>query len=143
MIHGLRRPVRDAEDHRNLEFREATFELRRPQGRLALWARLTTGADLTRAGVAYLADRVPMAIARAAGRMAPGFSLDNCLRFAAIPPTRWVLLELQGQVASDGYGHGSLTVWSPEGTLLAIGSQSATMTNMLDGEGGWPRSPGI
>jgi acyl-CoA thioesterase len=131
--HGLGAPQLPGPGfHPNLELREATFERIRPQGRLALWARLTSSAELTRASVAYLADRVPMAMTRGAGRMGPGFSLDNCLRFAAIPRTEWVLLELQGQVATGGYGHGSLTAWSPDGTLIATGSQSATMTHMLD-----------
>jgi acyl-CoA thioesterase len=118
--------------HPNMELREAAFETQRPPGRLALWARLKSGSDLTRAGIAYLADRVPMAVTRGAGKMAPGFSLDNCLRFGAISPTKWVLLELYGQMASHGYGHGSLTAWSPDGTLVAIGSQSATMSHVLD-----------
>jgi acyl-CoA thioesterase len=132
LSHGLARPGLDDLVHPNMELREAAFEPRRPPGRLALWARLTAGTDLTRAGIAYLADRVPMAITRGAGRMAPGFSLDNCLRFTAIPHTQWVLLDLQGQVASRGYGHGSLTAWSPDGTLVATGNQSATMARMLD-----------
>jgi acyl-CoA thioesterase len=135
LSHGLARSeLGDLEVHPNLELREATFEPTRPLGSLALWARLRSGAELTRAGVAYLADRVPMAMTRGAGRLGPGFSLDNCLRFAPIPETEWVLLELQGQVASHGYGHGSLTAWSPDGTLVATGSQSATMTHMLDAE---------
>lgn len=134
LSHGLaRRELGGFEAHPNLELREATFGRRRPRGSLALWARRTSGAELTRAGLAYLADRVPMAMTRGSGRRGPGFSLDNCLRFAAIPQTEWVLLELQGQVASYGYGHGSLTAWSPDGTLIAAGSQSATMTHMLDG----------
>ena len=118
--------------HANMELREAPLEPGRPPGHLALWARLTTGADLTRAGMAFLVDRVPLAISRAAGVMALGLSLDNCLRFAATPQTEWILLELHGQVASHGYGHGSLTVWAPDGTLLATGSQSATMTRIPD-----------
>lgn len=129
-------PTFDARSVRsNMELREATFGTRRPAGRVALWARLTAGADLTRAGLAYLADRVPMAITRAAGRRAPGVSLDNCVRFAALPSTQWVLFDLRGQVASLGYGHGSFTTWSQEGALLACGSQSATMTRMR------PKSP--
>jgi acyl-CoA thioesterase len=144
--HGLARPEAKELVHPNLELREAPGEPTRAPGRLALWARLTAGADLTRAGIAYLADRVPMAITRGAGRMAPGFSLDNCLRFAAIPHTQWVLLDLQGQVASHGYGHGSFTAWAPDGTLVATGSQSATMAVMLEaGPGAEParylRSP--
>lgn len=133
--HGPGWPERDdLWFHPKLEFREATFEIDQPPSRLALWARLKSDCYLTRAAIAYLADRVPMAIARGAGQLAPGVSLDNCLRFAAIPPTRWVLLDLQGQVASSGYGHGSFTVWAPNGTLVASGSQSATMVPAHDRE---------
>jgi acyl-CoA thioesterase len=119
---------------RHFDLREATFEATQPPGRLALWARLTSSADLTRAGIAYLADKVPMAISRGAGKLGRGTSLDNSLRFAMTPPTEWVLLDLLGQVASDGYGHGSLTAWSTDGTLVATGSQTATMTHTFDGE---------
>jgi acyl-CoA thioesterase len=133
--HGLARPHRhDGQVHPNLELREASFELTPPPGRLALWARLRSGADLTRAGLAYLADRIPMAITRGAGRLGPGFSLDNCVRFAPIPQTRWVLFEIQGHVASHGYGHGSLLAWAPDGTLVATASQSATMTRLDEEE---------
>jgi acyl-CoA thioesterase len=89
---------------------------------------------MTAAGVAFVADMVPGAIARAAGKLGGGFSLDNALRFAEIPATEWVLLHLRGDVASHGYGHGSFTAWSREGALLATGSQTASMTHVFDGE---------
>ena len=61
-----------------------------PQPRaMALWARLTgPGRAMTAAGVAFVADMVPGAIARAAGKLGGGFSLDNALRFAAVPADR-------------------------------------------------------
>jgi acyl-CoA thioesterase II len=131
--HGPRAPeVREAGFNRNLEFREAEFEDDVGPGCVGLWARLTTGSDVTRAGIAYLADMVPMAVARGAGKMGAGFSLDNSLRFATIPPTEWVLIELRGQVAAHGYGHGSLTAWASDGTLMATASQTASMTYMFD-----------
>jgi acyl-CoA thioesterase len=120
--------------NRNLEFREATFEAPQPRA-MALWARLTgPGRGVTNAGVAFVADMVPGAIARAAGKLGGGFSLDNGLRFAEIPETEWVLLHLRGDVASHGYGHGSFTAWSLEGALLATGSQTASMAHVFDGE---------
>jgi acyl-CoA thioesterase len=129
LTHGTPRPEGGRfYAHGNLELREATFSHPVGPGRLALWARLRPGRLLTRAGIAYLADRVPMAISRGAGRLAPGSSLDNCVRFAAIPRMEWVLFDLRGQVASAGYGHGSFTAWSPDGQLVAAGGQSATMT---------------
>jgi acyl-CoA thioesterase len=100
---------------------------------MALWARLTPPVrPMTAAGVAFVADMVPGAIARAAGKLGGGFSLDNALRFATVPPTEWVLLHLRGDVASHGYGHGSFTAWSRDGVLLATGSQTASMTHVFD-----------
>ena len=43
---------------------------------------------MTAAGVAFVADMVPGAIARAAGKLGGGFSLDNALRFADDPADR-------------------------------------------------------
>ncbi|HEY1738136.1 MAG TPA: thioesterase family protein [Acidimicrobiia bacterium] len=118
---------------RNLEFREARLERASASNAMALWARLTpVGRPMTPAGVAFVADMVPGAIARAAGKLGGGFSLDNALRFAAIPPTQWVLLVLRGDVASHGYGHGSFTAWSSDGVLLATGSQTASMAHVFD-----------
>jgi acyl-CoA thioesterase len=101
---------------------------------MALWARLTPPRhELTPAGLAYLADMVPGAVARAAGKLGGGFSLDNALRFAEVRQAEWVLLHLRGDVASHGYGHGSFTAWSSDGALLATGSQTASMTHVFDG----------
>jgi acyl-CoA thioesterase len=117
---------------RNLEFREARVDDNATNA-MALWARLRpAGRAMTPAGIAYIADMVPGAIARAAGKLGGGFSLDNALRFAAITPTEWVLLHLRGDVAAHGYGHGSFTAWSSDGVLLATGSQTASMTHVFD-----------
>jgi acyl-CoA thioesterase-2 len=130
--HGPGTPaLRDLGFNRNLEYREAEV-LDGAGGNVALWARRTDGSPLTRVGIAYLADMVPMAVARAAGKLGAGFSLDNALRFAAVPPAEWVLLDLRGEVASTGYGHGSFTAWTTDGTLVATGSQSATMKAVFD-----------
>jgi len=124
--------LRDRGFNRNLEYREAEVREGRADGNVLLWARRTDGSPLTRVGIAYLADMVPMAVARAAGKFGAGFSLDNSLRFATVPSTEWVLLALRGEVATVGYGHGSFTAWTTDGTLVATGSQSATMKAMFD-----------
>lgn len=123
---------------RRLEYRSAAPREAGPTDGLRLWARLRGAGELTRAGVAFLADMVPPAVAHAAGRVGGGLSLDNSLRFGALPPTEWVLLDLRGELASDGYGHGRFTAWTPEGTLVATGSQTASMVHLFAGdEAGW------
>ncbi|QYG93212.1 thioesterase family protein [Iamia sp. SCSIO 61187] len=117
---------------RRLEYRRAApLGEAPPSGTLRLWARLRGIEELTPAGVAYLADMVPPALAHAVGRMGGGFSLDNSLRFGALPPTEWLLLDLQGELAAAGYGHGRFTAWTPDGALVATGSQTASMVHLF------------
>ena len=97
-----------------------------PQGHLTLWARVP-GRTATPAVMAYLADMVPLSIARAANRAGGGASIDNTMRFSGAVADEWVLLELDPHLASGGYGHGGVLVWSPEGELLASGSQTASL----------------
>jgi acyl-CoA thioesterase len=99
---------------------------------LALWARLTDGRSMTPASIAFVADMVPGAIARAAGFVGGGTSLDNSLRFGSIADDHeWILLELRGQMAVGSHAHGSVKAWGRDGTLLAVGGQSANMIHMV------------
>ena len=97
-----------------------------PKAHLTLWARVP-GSPATPAVMAYLADMVPLSIARAAQRAGGGTSIDNTMRFAGGSAEEWVLLELAPDLASGGYGHGGLSVWSPHGDLLATGGQTASL----------------
>ena len=120
---------------RMCEYRETEIAdtPRRGDGTVAFWSRFKDGRPMTPAGVAFCADMVPLSIARGAGKLGAGTSLDNSLRFAAIPPgTEWVLLELQGNMASAGYGHGTVRVWTPHGVQIATGSQTASMIYVFD-----------
>ena len=107
----------------------------------AIWVRRRDDAPLTPVGIAFAADFVPLAIARAAGKVGAGSSLDNSLRFRGGEAEGWVLLELHGDLAQGGYGHGTVLVWSGAGELLASGSQTAAMRYVWD-EGEAPRLPG-
>jgi acyl-CoA thioesterase len=93
----------------------------------ALWCRRRDGRPFTPAAIAFAADFVPLGIARAAGKIGAGASLDNSLRFRPGEGSEWILLELAGDFAFGGYGHGLVRAWGQDGTLLATGSQSASM----------------
>ena len=101
-------------------------------GPILMWARFTDGRPMTPAGVAFVADMVPVAVARGAGKLGAGTSLDNSMRFGEVPEVEWILLELQGNFAAGGYGHGIVRVWAEDGTYLAIGSQTASMIYIFD-----------
>ena len=114
---------------RNIEFRSASplTTSTAPKAHLTIWARVP-GRPATPAVQAYLADMVPLSIARAANRAGGGSSIDNTMRFAGARATdEWVLLELDPHLASGGYGHGTVLVWTPAGELVATGSQTASL----------------
>jgi acyl-CoA thioesterase len=93
-------------------------------GHSAMWARLPDVLDMSAATLAVLGDYVPFGVGQALGQMAGGTSIDNTLRVARLVPTEWVLLDIQVHTVQSGFGHGLVHLWSQDGTLLAIASQS-------------------
>jgi acyl-CoA thioesterase len=91
-----------------------------------MWMRML-GGPLSRAAVAFLADVVPSSVVRAAGRNGAGTSLDNSIRFGRDPDGDWVLIDVDPYLISDGYVHGAARLWSEEGTLLGVASQTASI----------------
>lgn len=96
-------------------------------GRTCLWIRRRDRGTITPAIAAYLADMVPMSIARAAAVMAGGTSLDNTIRIGDFTPTEWLLVDLRPHLAVGDYGHGIAHLWSEDGHLLGTASQTASM----------------
>ena len=116
-------------EHRIASFLDPAPE--RP-GRMAVWSRLTgplatSSPQMTPAVIAFLADLVPLAVSAAAGVAGAGTSLDNSLRVGEAVDSEWVLLEVDADVAVGGYGHGHVRIWSPDGHMVAVGTQSARM----------------
>ncbi len=93
-------------------------------GHSAMWARLPDVLDMSAATLAVLGDYVPFGVGQALGQMAGGTSIDNTLRVARLVSTEWVLLDIQVHTIQNGFGHGLVHLWSEDGTLLAIASQS-------------------
>lgn len=94
--------------------------------RFAVWARMLDGRPQTRATISFLADMVPSSVARAAGHMGGGTSLDNAMRFGLHADTQWILLDFDPWFATGGYLHGGARVWAEDGTLLGFASQTAS-----------------
>jgi acyl-CoA thioesterase len=96
----------------------------RPHNGLAMWGRLRD-QPISRPGLAFMADFVPVSVARATGQMGAGISLDNSMRFGRLVDTEWVLYDYDPQFATGGYLNGGARVWSQDGTLLGYASQTA------------------
>jgi acyl-CoA thioesterase len=91
---------------------------------MALWARMRDQRQ-SHATLGFLADMVPSAVVRAAGRAGAGTSLDNSIRCGPTPDCEWVLVEMVPHFAAAGYLHGSARLCAPDGTHLAVASQTA------------------
>jgi acyl-CoA thioesterase len=113
--------------HLVAEFRTAEIEGDHPVGRVAMWARLRGESETTAAKLGFLADMVPIAIVRMAGLVGAGTSLDNSLRLGPLVDSEWVLMDLHGFLAHGSYGHGVVHCWSPDGTCMATGGQTAKL----------------
>jgi acyl-CoA thioesterase len=135
---GGMRGGRDVGQHLVSEFLDAPRNdgAERAPGHLAMWGRLTGEGVTTAAKLGFLADMgVARAVCDAAGVSGAGTSLDNSLRVGRLVDTEWVLLDVCGVVAEAGYGHGHVHLWSPDGVLLATGSQSVKLRT-FDPRGG-------
>jgi acyl-CoA thioesterase len=95
------------------------------QPSMALWARVDAAPVWSPALLAFVADVVPMSIHRALGTRQPGgMSLDNSIRIGPSSDVEWVLIALHPEAAHDGYAHGAVHLWSPEGSLMGVAGQT-------------------
>ncbi len=93
-------------------------------GRLCAWTKPPDGVQSSAATLAVLGDFVPMGISSMASARVGSNSLDNTLRIIDVFPSEWYLLEIEAEAIRNGFGHGQLRIWSDDGRLQAIASQS-------------------
>jgi acyl-CoA thioesterase len=77
-----------------------------------------------RGALAIIADYMPSALGNALGRIAYCTSIDNTIRYAHVDDSEWVLCENHMDYVGDGFGYGSVNMWSESGQLLATASQT-------------------
>jgi acyl-CoA thioesterase II len=104
-------------------------------GRSAIWCRLPGGTRPLSAGdLALMGDFVMLGFADALGVPCAGTSLDNTVRVATLVPAEWVLVDIQIQVATGGFGHADARLWTGDGALLGLASQTLAL-RAVDAEG--------
>ena len=94
-------------------------------GRVGVWTRIPELREGSAAALAVLGDFVPMGISQALGHRTMSNSLDNTLRVFDTRSTEWFLLDVNIEGVARGFAHGFIHIWADDGSLLAIGSQSA------------------
>jgi acyl-CoA thioesterase len=94
---------------------------------VAYWVRVE-GMTATPPMLGYVADAVALGMFPALGLpLGHATSLDNSLRVGPAVATEWVLLDIRAHAVADGYAHGAVDLWAPDGTLLAVASQSLVL----------------
>jgi acyl-CoA thioesterase-2 len=93
-------------------------------GRVAVWTRMPELLEPSGASLAVLGDYVPLGISITEDGDKSSTSLDNTLRVLNIVQSEWFLLDIRVHGIRNGFGHGDIQIWSEDGTLCAIGSQS-------------------
>lgn len=100
---------------------------RSADGRRTMWMKMRDDVQVDASVLAAFADFVPSGIAAAFGPPGGGNSLDNTLRICRVVPTDWVLCDVRVSAATGGFGHGEVSMFAQDGTLLATGSQSVIL----------------
>ncbi len=92
-------------------------------GQSLFWARMPE-VEHDAAALAIIADYMPSALGNALGQVVHCTSIDNTIRIASRSSSEWVLCDNRIQYVGDGFGYGTVNMWSETGLLLATASQT-------------------
>jgi acyl-CoA thioesterase len=112
-----------------IDRREAggTDALRGSASHAALWVRVA-GMQVTTPMLGYFGDVAAFGVFRALGRpLGRATSVDNTLRLGPMQETEWVLLDMRSQFVAGGYAHATVDMWSRDGALLGLMSQTVAL----------------
>lgn len=98
--------------------------VRATDGRSFLWATLPDGVPACASALAVLGDAVSTGVAAAFEEDLRARSIDNSIRVVKPQACDGVLVDIQVDGAADGLAHGTVRLWTPDGHLLAVTSQS-------------------
>lgn len=98
-----------------------------PDGRAAVWVRLSDGVPGCASALALIGDEVSTGTTAVVHRDAQAPSIDNTLRVISTRACDWVLADIEIRAISRGFAHGIVNLWSPDGELLAIAEQTGAL----------------
>lgn len=100
-----------------------------------LWARMQ-GVEVDAGALAIIGDYAGSAIGNSMGERVSASSLDNTIRYTGPvvghPPGSWVLCESRIEFVGAGFASVTALLWTPAGELLAICSQTMTVSAPRD-----------
>jgi acyl-CoA thioesterase II len=96
-------------------------------GSSSFWARVPGHLEPSAATLAIIGDYVSGGVSEPLGIRTMGRSLDNTIRVARLVPTEWILCDIRMEAFARGLAHGHAYLWSEDGILLAIASQTTSV----------------
>lgn len=101
--------------------------IRSTNGRAQVWVTLPGGIAGNAASLALIGDEVSTGSSAVIDPNAQAPSIDNTLRVVRPAQCDWVLADIELRAAANGFAHGIVNLWSPEGELLAIAEQTGVL----------------
>lgn len=98
-----------------------------PSGRCAVWIRLPDGIPAAASALALIGDEVSTGTSAVIEPDMQAPSIDNTLRVVTLQECEWVLADIDLRAAANGFAHGFVNLWSPQGVLLAVASQTGAL----------------
>ena len=101
--------------------------MRNPDGKAAVWIKMPYPVPPSASALALLGDEVSTGTSASIEPDMQAPSIDNTLRIVTPRECDWVLADISLQAAGSGFAHGTVNLWSPDGTLLGIATQTGVL----------------
>ncbi|MBT6273571.1 MAG: hypothetical protein HOI95_05495 [Chromatiales bacterium] len=106
---------------------DPTGIMRCPDGRAAVWITMPGGIAATASALALIGDEVSTGASAVIEPDMQAPSIDNTLRVVQPRACEWVLADIELRAAGNGFAHGIVNLWSPDGHLLGIALQTGAL----------------
>ena len=101
--------------------------MRNPDGRAAVWITMPGGVPGSASALAVIGDEVSTGTSAVIEPDMQAPSIDNTLRVVEAKPSEWVLADIELRAVARGFAHGIVNLWSQDGDLLAIATQTGAL----------------
>jgi len=101
--------------------------MREPNGRCAVWISMPGGIPGSASALALIGDEVSTGTSAVLEPDMQAPSIDNTLRVVSPKKCDWVLADVELRAAANGFAHGIVNLWSPDGVLLGIATQTGAL----------------
>lgn len=112
-------------DIRVADATSTTWTLDQQRAATTLWMRFAGHRAGDPISLAVMADYIPPAVSAAVADHVFASSFDNTIRYVEYVDDDWILVDFQIEAVRAGIAHATSRLWSADGRLLAVASQTS------------------